>query len=74
MARYSANNPNRTLTLHRDNCSHVSTGTPQNCGCGSTSTQGNQQWWCETHVGRDHVDTFMGGRFWAILLCDACYR
>jgi hypothetical protein len=74
MAIYSANKPNRTLTLHKDGCKHISTQKGmQPCGCGPTGSQGNQQWWCESHMNRNDVDTFMKNRFWSILVCDQCY-
>ena len=74
MAIYSANRPNRTLTLHKDGCKHIPTqDTMQTCGCGPTGIHGNQQWWCETHINRSSVDNFMGNRFWSILICDQCY-
>ena len=42
MAMYSANHPNRVVTLHKDGCRHCPSGL-QHCGCGSTSAQQNQQ-------------------------------
>ena len=46
----------------------------QPCGCGDTDEHGNQRWFCETHITREAVDEFMNGRFWAILMCDLCFR
>ena len=73
MARYSANNPNRVLVLHKDDCGEVAKAGSSGCGCRSTSELGNSRWFCEEHVTRDAVDDFMSGRFWAILLCTKCY-
>jgi hypothetical protein len=73
MARYSANHPNRTLTLHKDDCAEVSRASVSICGCGITSDQGNSQWFCEEHVTIDKVSNFMNGRFWAILPCGKCF-
>lgn len=74
MAIYSANRPNRTLTIHKDGCKHIPNKQGMKpCGCGITSNQGNQQWWCETHICRSNVDVFMNNRFWSILVCDQCY-
>lgn len=73
MARYSANHPNRTLTLHKETCSEVAKAAVSPCGCGSTSTQGNSKWFCEEHVTIEGITDFMGGRFWAMLLCTKCY-
>lgn len=73
MATYSANNPNRVLVLHKDECSEVSKAGVSSCGCRSTSVQGNSRWFCEEHVTQKAVDDFMDGRFWAILLCSKCF-
>lgn len=73
MARYSANNPNRVLVLHKDECNEVSKAELSGCGCRPAIGLGNTQWFCEQHITRDAVDDFMGGRFWAILLCTKCF-
>jgi hypothetical protein len=44
------------------------------CGCGPTGKSGNQYWFCEKHITHEAVDEFMDGRFWAILICDVCFR
>jgi len=72
MALYSANRPNRTVTIHRAGCIHIPKSGLRSCGCGKTSPR-NQEWWCEGHVQRQLISTFMRDRFWAILLCDSCY-
>lgn len=75
MAIYSANHPNRTLTLHKvQGCKAARKRRLQPCECGATGKLGNQQWWCEEHITRDQVNNFIGHRFWAILLCDDCFR
>jgi hypothetical protein len=73
MSRFSGNRPNRTLTLHKEDCHHISADVSRPCGCGSTSTKSNQEWWCEAHVSLEVVSTFMRNRFWAILFCDRCF-
>ena len=73
MAKYSANYPNRTLTLHKDSCVRITKQSLKSCGCGTTGEQGNQEWWCEDHINIEVVKRFMNSRFWAILLCDVCY-
>ncbi len=73
MARYSTNRPNRTVTLHREDCSHIPTEDLRSCGCGPTGEGGNHEWYCETHVSLDSISRFMRGRQWAILFCDRCY-
>jgi hypothetical protein len=73
MALYSANNPTRTVTLHKPTCPHARSAPQGGCGCGLTSTRGNQQWWCEEHVTLKAVGDFMNARFWAILACDNCF-
>ena len=73
MAQYSANRPNRTLTLHKDDCSEIGRESSSICGCESTSEHGNSRWFCELHVTIDVVSEFMGGRFWAIPPCGKCY-
>lgn len=71
---YTANRPNRTLTLHKGSCSHIPWDRLSVCGCGSTGKLGNQQWWCGKHITIEAVDQFMNRRLWAILLCHDCYE
>lgn len=74
MALYSANKPNRTVTIHKSGCKHISQQPGmQSCGCGLTGNQGNQQWWCEQHMTRTNTDQFMNDRFWSLLICDQCF-
>lgn len=73
MAVYSANKPNRTLTLHKPGCSSIKPSQLKSCGCGATGNLGNQQWYCEEHITIKDVKDFMNGRFWSILLCDKCF-
>jgi hypothetical protein len=75
MAIYTANRPTKTLTLHKDHCRVVSKDRGlEPCGCGKTGEHENQQWWCEQHITIDEVNELMNRKFWAILLCDTCYR
>jgi hypothetical protein len=73
MAMYTANNPNRILTLHKEGCVHIPKGLSP-CGCGSTSAHGYQRWYCENHVSIPDVNQFRGERFWAILVCSECFN
>ena len=73
MAIYSANRPNRTVTLHKDNCRRIPRDNLEACGCGETGERGNQQWFCEDHLHIEDIDQFMNGRQWALLLCETCY-
>ena len=70
---YSANNPNKTLVIHKPDCNRIPWGKLSGCGCGDTGDRGNQYWFCEEHVTHEAVDEFMNGRFWAILICDVCF-
>lgn len=74
MAFYSANKPNKTLTLHKDNCPKMPRGNANSCGCLATGRLGNHEWFCENHITLGNVDQFMGVGHWAILLCNKCYR
>jgi hypothetical protein len=74
MAIYSANRPNKTVTIHKSDCRVIPRGKLEPCGCGDAGELGNQHWYCEKHICRDAVDKFMNGRFWAILLCELCFR
>ncbi len=71
---FSANRPNKTLVIHKPECRVIPWGRLTKCGCGDTGELGNQRWFCETHITRQSVDEFMHGRFWAILMCDICFR
>jgi hypothetical protein len=71
---YSANRPNKTLVIHKPECRVIPWDKLTRCGCGDTGELGNQQWFCESHITREMVDEFMHGRFWAILMCDSCFR
>ena len=72
MSIYSVNKPNRTLTIHKNNCNQISKEIV-GCGCGKTGKNGNHQWWCEEHIKKEDIDRFMGDRFWAILICNKCF-
>ena len=74
MAIYSANKPNRTVSLHKAGCNFIPTEKLNSCGCGDRGSLGNQRWYCEEHVSIDDINEFMNDRFWAILLCDKCFR
>ena len=71
---YSANRPNRTLTLHKGSCSRIPWNQLDKCGCGSTGQLGNQQWWCGEHMTIQAVNEFMNQRLWAALLCHTCFE
>ncbi len=72
MAIYSANKPNRTLTIHKEDCTCIDTSV-KGCGCISTGKHNNQQWLCEDHISQSRIDSFMGNRFWSILICSKCF-
>ena len=74
MAIYSANNPGKTLTIHKTGCRVIPWKDLKSCGCGATGSQGNQLWICEEHMSIDVVDEFQNGRYWATLFCDLCFR
>ena len=74
MAVYSANKPNRTVTLHKDGCRHIKKQNIIQCGCGSMGRTGSQKWYCELHVTKNDIDQFMGMRFWSLHICDVCYK
>ncbi len=73
MAIYSANRPNRTVTLHKNDCHRIPTDNLKACGCGKTGELGNQEWFCENHISIKDINQFMNGRRWALLLCETCY-
>jgi len=71
---YSINNPNRTVTIHKDSCKLVKkTEFLSECGCGKTGQKDNHIWFCEKHITRTKIDNFMNDRFWAILICNKCF-
>lgn len=74
MAVYTANRPNKTLVIHKPSCRVIPKEGLRACGCGDRGELGNQRWYCEEHISLDAVNEFMRGRFWAILLCDLCFR
>ena len=74
MANYTANNPVKTLTVHKPECRFIPRSKLRPCGCGDTGKRGNQRWYCEDHISSYDVDRFMNGKFWAVLLCDGCFR
>ena len=69
----TANNPVKTLTLHKNDCRHIPYGKLSPCGCGPTGIKGNQYWRCEEHIIKNAVNEFLNNRFWAILICDGCF-
>jgi hypothetical protein len=71
---YALNCPNKTLVIHKPGCRMIPRDKLQPCGCGDTGEYDNQRWFCETHITREAADEFMNGRFWAILMCDLCFR
>ena len=73
MAYYSANKPNRTVTLHKADKHKIPTLDNGGCGCGSTDKNGNQQWFCEIHVSIEKINEHMNHRHWAILPCTDCF-
>jgi len=74
MAFYSANKPNKTLTLHKNDCSEIPSRNQNNCGCIETGDNGNHQWFCENHITLETVDQFMGFHNWTTRLCSKCYK
>ena len=74
MAIYTVNRVVKTLSIHKDNCNKISWDHLKSCGCGDTGDRDNQRWYCEDHSATDDVDRFMGGKFWAFLLCEICFR
>lgn len=72
MAQYSANKPNRTVTLHKETC-HRIPNSLSGCGCGATDKNGNQRWFCENHVTLEKINDHMNHRQWAFLLCHNCF-
>ena len=74
MTAFTANRPNRTLVIHKEDCRVIPKEKLQPCGCGDTGERGNQRWFCEAHVTHQAIDEFMHNRFWAILICDICFQ
>ena len=72
MVVYVANSVVKTLVIHKETCKRVKKLSP--CGCGEGGEKGNSRWYCESHITINKVDRFMNGKFWAILLCDDCFR
>ncbi len=72
MVRFSANKPNRTLTIHLTDCRIEPKGEIQPCGCAETGEWGNQVWWCEKHFSIKALNEFMKHRQWAVILCHIC--
>jgi hypothetical protein len=73
MATFSANNPVKTVTIHKEECRRIPKSKLDACGCGDTGVLGNQRWWCEKDITADKIDAFMNHRHWAFLLCDECF-
>ena len=71
---YTANRPVKTLVIHKPECRVIPWDSLNECGCGDRGELGNQRWYCELHITKQAVDEFMHGRFWAILMCDICFR
>ncbi len=77
MSFYSINKPNRTVTIHKDNCklvNKIKTLSESECGCCSTGDNKNHRWFCEEHITREEIDNFMNDRYWAILICNKCFK
>lgn len=72
MVMFTANKPNRTLSIHRSDCSKVPNQGMKPCGCGEAGNLGNQIWWCELHFTIEAVNEFMNHRQWAVILCHIC--
>ena len=74
MAIFSANNPVKTVAIHKDGCHRIPREKLQPCGCGDRGNLGNQRWYCERHITLENVNEFMNNRFWAVVFCDVCFR
>lgn len=74
MAVYTVNQVVKTLTIHKDHCRVIPRGKLKACGCGDTGQKGQQRWYCEQHIRTTDVNKYMNGKFWAILMCDICFR
>ncbi|MEN6300032.1 MAG: hypothetical protein ABFD51_09035 [Anaerolineaceae bacterium] len=74
MAVYTVNRVVKTLTIHKENCRKIPREHLKPCCCGDTGQKDNQRWFCEEHISLDAVNEYMNGKFWAILMCDICFR
>jgi hypothetical protein len=74
MAVYTASPVVKTLTVHKDHCRFIPREKLRPCGCGDTGQTGSQRWYCETHMNTNLVNEYMNGKYWAILVCDVCFR
>ena len=74
MAVFSANRVVRTVTIHKENCRFISKDKLLTCGCRETGKNGNHRLYCEQHMSSTVIDQFMNGKFWAILMCETCFR
>lgn len=74
MAKFAANNPTKTVTIHKDNCRIYLNKKLDPCGCGERGNLGNQQWFCEEHMTLEKIDDFMNHRHWAFIPCDVCFK
>ena len=72
MTRYSVHANTHSVTVHRDGCSHQSSRL-EGCGCGSTSSQGNQYWFCEPHVSHQAISAWLKRTEWEVFLCLDCF-
>ncbi len=62
------------LTLHRSkNCPHVPEDLLLDCGCSSLTDQTDHRQFCEKHFEIQKVKEQTEGRYWSLLLCDACF-
>ena len=74
MAIYTVNRVVKTLTIHKDYCRVIPKEGLRACGCGDRGREGNQRWYCERHITSTAVNAYMKGKFWAIVMCDICFR
>lgn len=74
MAVYTVNQVVKTLTIHKDGCRVIPWDKLRACGCGDTGQKGQQRWYCEKHISSNAVNEYTNGKFWAILMCDICFR
>ena len=72
-ARYYGCALSRTLTVHKGGCDEATAAPASACGCSEASGDCPLGWFCEEHVSATSVGKFMGGRLWAVLLCDKCF-
>jgi hypothetical protein len=65
MAVYSANKPNRTVTLYKPECRLIPLEKLKSCRCGDTGKAGNQRWFCEEHVTTNNIrELLFQGLLW----------